>query len=161
MPPDPDAFDPLPLLEALAAGSVDFVLIGAVAGGSYGSAYGTFDVDVAYARDRENTVRLAGVLRELEGSPLLDALAIENGSHFTFATAHGALDIVADPTGAPPYAELKRAGTRIDVGEHEVVVASLDHLIAMKQASARTRDTLLGTEYRVLSDELRAPRNET
>jgi hypothetical protein len=40
------------------------------------------------------------------------------------------------------------------------VVASLDHLIAMKEASGRTKDKLMATEYRTISDELRAPRDE-
>ena len=38
-------------------------------------------------------------------------------------------------------------------------VASLDHLIAMKEAAGLTRDKLTATEYGVLADELRAPRN--
>jgi hypothetical protein len=33
----------------------------------------------------------------------------------------------------------------------------LDHLIAMKEAAGRPKDKLMATEYRVLSDELRAP----
>ena len=32
-----------------------------------------------------------------------------------------------------------------------VLAASLDHLIAMKDASGRTKDKLMATEYRVLS----------
>jgi hypothetical protein len=55
----------LPLLEALAAGEVDFVVFGGVAGGTYGSAYPTYDLDVAYARDRANLERLADVLQGL------------------------------------------------------------------------------------------------
>ena len=62
---DVETFDPIPLLEALASARVDFVVIGGVAGGSYGSAHGTFDVDVAYARDGENLERLAAVLDSL------------------------------------------------------------------------------------------------
>jgi len=37
MPPEPDLFDPITLIAALAAAEVDFVVIGGVAGGSHGS----------------------------------------------------------------------------------------------------------------------------
>ncbi|MFL5928544.1 MAG: hypothetical protein ACJ77E_16555 [Gaiellaceae bacterium] len=167
MPPDVEASDPVPLLKALAYGAVDFVLIGGVAGGSYGSAFGTFDVDIAYARDRPNLERLADVLRELgaelrgapRGPPFrLDAKTLEAGANFTFSTSLGVLDILGDPAGAPPYPRLKGDGTRITLSDTEVVVASLDHLIAMKEAAGRPKDKLMATEYRVLSDELRAPR---
>jgi hypothetical protein len=57
-----------------------------------------------------------------------------------------------------PYRDLKAAGTKITVSGRQVVVASLDHLIAMKEAAGRPKDLLRATEYRVLSDELRAPR---
>jgi hypothetical protein len=40
-----------------------------------------------------------------------------------------------------------------------ICVASLDHLIAMKETSGRTKDKLMATEYRVTADELRAPRD--
>jgi hypothetical protein len=162
-------FDPLPLLDALAAAAVDFVVIGGVAGAVHGSSYPTFDVDVAYGRDRANLVRLAEVLRELgatlRGAPAelpfkLDAETLEAGARFTFATRHGSLDILADPDGAPPYPELKRRGITIDIGGRAITVASLDHLIAMKEASGRPKDKLMSTEYRVLSDELRAPRED-
>ena len=95
MPPEPEAFDPVPMLTALARAAVDFVVIGGVAGGSYGSAYGTFDLDVAYARVRPNLERLADVLRGLDahlrGAPddlpfVLDARTLENGANFTFDT---------------------------------------------------------------------------
>jgi hypothetical protein len=167
VPPDAEAFDPIPLIEALATARVDFVLIGGVAGGSYGSTFGTFDVDVAYARDAENLERLATVLDELgaalRGAPpgvpfRLDAKTLANGANFTFTTRLGSLDILADPAGAPPYRDLKSAGTKITVSDMEIIVASLDHLIAMKEAAGRPKDLLMATEYRVLSDELRAPR---
>ena len=163
------AFDPVPLLQALAQGGVDFVVIGGVAGGSYGSAYSTFDVDIAYARDRGNLERLAQVLRalgaELRGAPpglpfQLDARTIEAGANFTFSTPMGALDIRCDPAGAPPYRRLKTDATTISLAGTKVLVASLDHLIAMKEAAGRPKDKLMATEYRVLSDELRAPREQ-
>ena len=112
MPAEPEPFDPVPLIEALAIAEVDFVVIGGVAGGMHGSAYGTFDLDVAHARDRPNLDRLAAALAglgaTLRGAPAdlpfqLDSKTIENGSHFTFSTPHGALDILSDPIGAPSY----------------------------------------------------------
>ena len=169
MPSDAEGFDPLPLLEALAAAGVDFVVIGGVAGAAHGSAYPTYDLDVAYARDRENLERLADVLRRLgatlRGAPpgrpfQLNAKTLENGSHFTFATPHGSLDLLSDPVGAPPYSTLKARGTTAEIRGHRVTVASLDDLIAMKDASGRTKDKLMATEYRVLSDELRARDDE-
>jgi hypothetical protein len=162
-----EQFDPVPLIEALERGDVDFVVIGGVAGGSYGSAYSTGDLDIAYARDRENLERLADVLvgldASLRGAPegipfLLDAKTLENGANFTFLTRYGALDILSDLAGAPRYAELKSSATLARIGEFQVRVASLDHLIAMKEAAGRPKDKLMATEYRVLSDVLRAPK---
>jgi hypothetical protein len=74
-----------------------------------------------------------------------------------FETRYGSLDILSDPTGAPSYDKLKSAaGKPAEVEGELILVASLDHLIAMKEASGRTKDKLMATEYRVLSDELRA-----
>ena len=155
------------MLAALAEAGVDFVVIGGVAGGAHGSSYATFDLDIAYARDRENLERLAVALKKLEarlrGAPedvpfVLDAKTLENGSYFTFSTPYGSFDILSDPVGAPPYPQLKADAKETEVYGHTVRAASLDHLIAMKEAAGRTKDKLMATEYRVLSDELRAPR---
>jgi hypothetical protein len=48
----------------------------------------------------------------------------------------------------------------MDVRGFVVLVASLDHMIAMKEATGRTKDKLMATEYRVISDLLRAPKDE-
>ena len=163
---EPD-FDPLPLLEALSAGAVDFVVVGGVAGGAHGSSYPTYDLDIAYGRERENLERLASVLAGLDatlrGAPAdlpfrPDADTLQAGAHFTFVTRYGPLDILDRPDGSPPYVDLRTAAKDATVRGHKVKVASLDHLIAMKEASGRTKDKLMATEYRVLSDELRAPR---
>ncbi len=149
---------------------MDFVLIGGLAGVVRGSWYPTYDVDVAYACDDENLERLAEALRELsatmrrapEDLPFqLDARTLRNGSHFTFDTEYGSLDILSDPDGAPPYLKLKKdAGQPEQLDGEPILAASLDHLIAMKEAAGRTKDKLMATEYRVLADELRAPPDE-
>lgn len=160
-----DAFDPRKLLETLVRHEVDFVLIGGMAGAARGSAYVTLDVDVAYGRSRPNLERLADALRELgatlRGAPpnrsfTLDAKTLENGANFTFDTQYGPLDILADPAGAPTYSRLREeAGDELLAEGIRIRVASLDHLIAMKEAAGRPKDLLMASEYRVISDELR------
>jgi hypothetical protein len=159
-----DRFDPIPALKALADAKVDFVLIGGVAGGAHGSAYPTYDVDVMYARDRENLERLATALKNLDatlrGAPpglpfLLDAETLEAGGNFTFDTRFGPLDILGYPSGAPSYDRIREEADTIDVGGRAIRVASLDHLIAMKESAGRVKDKLMATEYRELADEQR------
>jgi hypothetical protein len=168
----PDAeepFDPIPLLRRFADAGVDFVVIGGVAGGVHGSSLSTYDVDLAYGREPGNLEKLAAVLGSIEaklrGAPpdvpfLLDAKTLAAGSNFTFTTTMGSVDILGDPAGAPPYEQLRRGATLVDVEGRQIRVASLDHLIAMKEAAGRPKDKLQATEYRVISDELRAPRGD-
>ena len=157
-------FDPIPIIEALAEAEVDFVLIGGLAGGAHGSSYPTYDLDVMYARDRQNLERIAAVLTQLgatlRGAPpdlpfLLDAKTLEAGANFTFSTSLGSVDLLAFPTGAPPYEKIRDDAETIELGGHPVRVASLDHLIAMKEAAGRTKDKLMASEYRELADERR------
>jgi hypothetical protein len=159
---DPEAYDPTPLLEVLADAHVNFVLIGGLAGIAHGSSYPTYDLDIMYAKDRPNLERLAALLRNLGatlcGAPkdipfLLDAKTLEKGGNFTFETPHGAFDILASPAGAPKYEDLKAAADEIDFAGRRVLVASLDHLIAMKDVADRRKDQLMATEYRTLADE--------
>jgi hypothetical protein len=168
----PDAeepFDPIPLLRRFADAGVDFVVIGGVAGGVHGSSLSTYDVDLAYGREPGNLEKLAAVLGSIEaklrGAPpdvpfLLDAKTLAAGANFTFTTTMGSVDILGDPAGAPPYEQLRRGATLVDVEGRQIRVASLDHLIAMKEAAGRPKDKLQATEYRVISDELRAPRGD-
>jgi hypothetical protein len=166
---EPLEFQPKPILRKLLEHDVDFVLIGGLAGIARGSSYPSYDIDIAYARNPKNLERLASALRELgatlrEAPPdlafQLDARTLKSEAHFTFQTRYGSLDILSDPSGAPSYDRLKAAaGTAAEVDGELIFVASLDHLISMKEASGRTKDKLMATEYRVLSNELRAPKD--
>jgi hypothetical protein len=158
----PSTFDPVPILRTLAEAEIDFVVIGGVAGGAHGSAYPTYDLDIAYARDRPNLEKLAATLRELgatlRGAPAdvpfqLDAESLEKGGNFTFQTLFGPFDILAYPEGAAAYDRLRDDARTVDVEGWKIRVASLDHLIAMKEASARPKDKVMALEYRVLADE--------
>ena len=158
-------FDPAPLLRLLIHHEVDFVVIGGLAAAARGSARATFDLDIAYARDETNLARLADTLREadatLRGAPadlpfLLDAETLEHGANFTFATRFGPLDILSDAAGAPPYRVLRASATPVQIRGVTILVASLDHLIAMKEASRRPHDLTVAAELRVISDEVNA-----
>jgi nucleotidyltransferase AbiEii toxin of type IV toxin-antitoxin system len=159
-------FDPSPFFELLIRHDVDFVVIGGIAAASLGSARATIDIDIAYAREGENLERLAQALREAEatlrGAPpdlpfLLDAETLEAGQNFTFTTRFGPLDILGDPAGAPPYRELRADATPVEIRGFTVPIASVDHLIAMKEAAGRTHDKAVAQELRTISDALRRP----
>jgi hypothetical protein len=162
-------FDPAPILHALEEHGVDFVVVGGLAGMAHGSRYPTNDTDVAYERGRENLERLATALRELSATLrgalpdvpfILDASSLANGANLTFDTTLGPLDILGDPAGAPRYETLRSDAVDTTLFGVRVRVASLDHLIAMKEAAGRPQDLLAAGEYRVISDELRRPRED-
>jgi hypothetical protein len=162
-------FDPAPILETLTRHRVEFVLIGGLAGVAMGSAFQTRDVDIAYSRTPDNLERLAAALRELDatlrGAPddlpfQLDAKTLSAGANFTFSTKHGSLDILGDPAGAPGFETLRAASEAHDVGGVTIAVTSIDHLIAMKQAAGRPRDTLMVSEYKLLADRIRLRESE-
>ncbi|HEX8689921.1 MAG TPA: hypothetical protein VF729_06740 [Solirubrobacterales bacterium] len=150
------------LLQKLSDHGVDFVVVGGMAGLAHGSAYPTFDLDVAYARDRANLERLAGALRELgvtlRGAPAdlpfqLDAETLARGANFTFDSPYGSFDILGDAAGMDSYDSLRAEAAVVTIEGVEVRVASIDHLIAMKRAANRTKDKLMVEEYIVLADE--------
>jgi hypothetical protein len=160
----PKAPDLRRLLGPLVNHGVSFVVIGGMAGIARGSSYPSFELDIAYARDKGNVKRLVSALEEigvrLRGAPAdlpfqLDERTIENRANFTFITPFGDLDVLADVAGVRNYDELAAGSEEKDVFGLSVQVASLDHLIAMKRAANRPKDRNMVEEYVVLADEIR------
>ena len=115
----------------------------------HGCAHITEDVDISYARDRENLRDLASALRDqharLRGVPadlpfILDEYTFRNVENLTLETDLGALDLLATPAGADSFEGLWERGIEADMEGFTVRVASLDDLIAMKRAANRPKD---------------------
>jgi predicted nucleotidyltransferase len=144
-------FDPRELLRALAERKVRFVVIGGVAANLQGSTSVTLDLDVLYARDKENLEALAAVLKSVGARPRrlerglpyrLDAQALRNGSNFTLETSLGDLDCLGEASGGFTYERVVRAAERLEVEGTELLVVSLDDLIRMKRAAGRNKDRI-------------------
>jgi hypothetical protein len=164
-----------PLLSVLRSHSVDFVVVGGMAGMALGSTYPSYDLDIAHARDTANIQRLVAALEELEAelriggeSPppaaempfQLDTRSIENGLNFTFRTRYGSLDVLGDPGGISSYRALVESSRETEIDGVPVRVCSIDHLIAMKRNAARPKDKLMLEEYIVLAEESEAQGRE-
>ena len=144
-------FRPAALLAGLVDGGVDFVIIGGVAVVLQAQPRFTKDLDICYAPDPANLERLGGVLTGLnarlrgidENIPFVaDARMLRQTQILTLTTDDGDLDLLVDPSGAPPYAELRADADLLDIAGIEVRVASIEHLMAMKEAAGRPQDLI-------------------
>ena len=139
------------ILRRLVERGVDFVVIGGIAAVLQGSARNTFDLDICFATDDANLAglgdvlvalgaRLKGVHEDVRFVP--DRRTLRQIELLTLVTSLGELDVLTRPAGAPTYQDLRRHADRYDLGGFNVSVASVDDLIAMKQAAGRPKDLL-------------------
>jgi hypothetical protein len=103
------------LLQALAAGDVEYILIGGVAANAHGAIRTTRDVDIVYARSRANFERLERTLAPLRpylrGAPpglpfRLDVATVQPDLNFTLITDLGELDLLGEVPGGGRYEDL-------------------------------------------------------
>jgi predicted nucleotidyltransferase len=139
------------LLGRLARAAVDFVVVGGVAVAFQGYGRATKDLDITYATDRENLVRLGDVLVALHARVrgvaddvpfVADERTLARTRLLTLDTDDGSLDLLADPPGAPPYATMRARADRVDLDGIVVAVAALEDLLAMKRAAGRPQDLI-------------------
>ncbi len=136
------------ILVALAEHDVDYVIVGGLAVQTHGHVRTTIDIDIYPRPTPTNLARLADALNAL-GAELLnpqgegvqiDARTLPRATLWQFATKYGAIDVLHDAPGAPPYEQLRARVLEITLGKLELAVAGLDDLISMKRASARPVD---------------------
>src|SRR5256885_16003016 len=123
---------------------VKFVVAGGVSGHLHASTTLTEDIDIAYARDRQNLERLAAALRDLgatlRGAPKelpfkLDAATLRAGLNFTFSTRLGPLDCIGEAAGGFTYENLFGKSEPFPPSGMRGVAASLYDLVRMKSAA--------------------------
>jgi len=146
---DPEApLDAEQILRALAEQSVDYVIVGGLAVQTYGHVRTTVDIDVIPRPDPENLARLADALVALQARILhpggtdmtIDAAMLPRATLWQFATRHGAIDVLHDAPGAPPYDALRERALELELGGLTLAVVGRDDLISMKRASGRPVD---------------------
>ena len=153
------------LLRTLVRHRVRFLVIGGIAGALHGSTTMTSDLDILYARDRDNVRRLAAALAELDAhrrdlpaelTAPLDAQAILNGTNALLSTRHGDLDCIGEtPSGRFTYDQLVPTAARYEIAaDLSVTVVSLDELIRMKRATGREQDRAEVERLSALRDEV-------
>jgi predicted nucleotidyltransferase len=139
------------LLGRLARAAVDFVVVGGVAVAFQGYGRATKDLDITYAADRENLIRLGDVLVALHARVrgvaddvpfVADERTLARTRLLTLDTDDGSLDLLAHPPGAPPYATMRARADRVDLDGIVVAVAALEDLLAMKRAAGRPQDLI-------------------
>ncbi len=137
------------LLEALAAASVEFILVGGLAGIAHGSARLTQDIDIVYARSDENLEKLAKALTKhhpyLRGAPpglpfKWDATTLRHGLNFTLETALGDIDLLGEITGGGLYEDLLPHTLELRLFNRLTLCLDLDKLIETKRAAGRPKD---------------------
>ena len=145
-------FRPTAQLAHLAERGVDFVVVGGIAATMHGSSRDTFDLDICPAQDPENLEALGSVLQELgarlrgveEDVPFVaGARALRGMQILTLDTDLGPLDILMRPHGSPPYSRLRSRAQRVNMGQANVLIASIDDLLEMKRSADRKKDQAL------------------
>jgi hypothetical protein len=109
----------------------------------------TEDLDIAYARDRENLSRLAKALEplhpRLRGVPpelpfVLDEASLRSGLNFTLDTDLGPLDLFGEVPGLGSFEHVDAASSMLDIGGTQLLALTLDGLERAKRAAGRPKD---------------------
>jgi predicted nucleotidyltransferase len=136
-------------LTLLSDAGVQFVIIGGLAVTIHGSSYVTYDLDICYARDDENLIRLARALQpvnpRLRGAPAglpfsFDEETLKRGLNFTLTTDLGDIDLIGEVTGVGDYPVVVATSMPVELFGTQYAVLTLDALIVSKRAAGRPKD---------------------
>jgi hypothetical protein len=146
-----EEFEPEPIVAALLARHVAFVVIGGFGARLQGSPLLTSDIDVTPQMSEENLQRLSEALRDLdarvrhpdvpEGLPFAhDATSLAGSIFWNLTTRHGDLDISFEPAGTTGYDDFAPRAVTITINGVDFPVASLADIVRSKDAADRPKD---------------------
>ena len=152
------------LLEALASGGVEFIVVGGMAGVVHGSARLTQHLDVVYRRTPDNLKRVCDALGPYEpyprGAPRglpfrWDTATLARGLNFTLTTRLGDIDLLGEITGGGRFEDLLGSSTDLQLFGRPTKVLELEKLIDVKRAAGRPKDFEAIAELEALVEERR------
>lgn len=151
------------ILKILVQHEVKFVVIGGVAVQLHGSTLATLDLDVIYARDRQNISRVAAAVGDLQGQRRdvprdvvapVDERAILNSTNLLLITRYGQLDLIGEtPAERWAYEDVAPTAQTVEVPDGRFLVVSRQNLIRMKRAAGRPKDLIGIEELGAIGDE--------
>lgn len=146
-------------MRVLCDAGADFVIIRGLAVMLHGGLHVTDDVDLAFVRSRQNLGAIVKALSPYHPRPyqfpvdlpfVWDEQSLRSSTVLTLTTDLGRLDLLAEPDGASKYSDLKARAVPMEVFGYHVLVASIDDMIAMKEAAGRPKDLMHAAELRSL-----------
>jgi hypothetical protein len=152
------------LLSRLVDHQVRFSVIGGVALIARGVQRSTEDLDISYARDRENLSRLVDALAPLnprlrgvpEGLPFaLDLATLRAGLNFTLDTDLGPLDLLGEVPGLGSFDHVDAASSELEIAGLPLLVLTVEGLERAKRAAGRPKDLVDLGYLRALADSRR------
>jgi hypothetical protein len=148
---------------------IEAVLIGGFAAFLHGASTLTRDLDICYARDDANLVRIVRALRSIDaslrGAPkelpfVLDEQTLKRGLNFTFETNIGAFDLFGEVPGVGNYPECLQNSDEAEILGSHYRILSLEKIIAAKETAGRPKDLLALPELKAIL-ELRRRKNSS
>lgn len=155
------------MIEMLSDAKVDYVVVGGLAVALHGYQRVTMDVDVVLAMTPDNLRAFINSSKAYGLQPVIpvdiDSLAdprlleqwFQEKGMLAFGlrgpeTTSTVIDVLIKPRVS--FADLKRDATIIGVGNLNIPIASIDHLIAMKTDTGRSKDALDIEELKKLQE---------
>ncbi|CAN5878752.1 hypothetical protein BH23ACT10_BH23ACT10_37830 [soil metagenome] len=157
------AFDPLRLLAVLVEHEVEFIVVGQVAAVIHGHPETTVGLDILPGQTFTNAEHLKTALLNVDARHVIsedrDPLPPDEGDFVgwrvvrSYQTVAGQLDVIPRTVGG--YEDHRSSAVVVDLDGFQVLVASLDAIIASKEAAGRPKDRRRLPSLQAFRDQLR------